>query len=200
MLHRYRVAKPNAPVVPVVTGPNGGANPVMPARANADVAVNWPSFEKARAAAHEHPDDYLTAIKLFEDAEKGAPPGMIPDIRHERMAMERVRDATFRKILEENVKKANAAIASKQDFQAAFGLLQDSIIPPPLVCENTKLELTRARADIEAQAAALFKTVDDGMPKEVEAAGDNLAKLLALQQRIEVLKKRHSRSRPRRAA
>ena len=186
-------AKPAVTVAPSAIAPTAGpgpgaGNPATPARPS-EAAVIWPLFEKARAAAREHPEDYLTAVKLFEDAEKGAPPGLIPDIRHERMAMERVRDATFRKILEENVKKANAAIVARQDFMAAFGLLQDSIIPPALLCENTKLELTRARAEIEAQAAAMFKTVDDGLPKEVEAAGDNLAKLQALQQRIEVLKK-----------
>jgi hypothetical protein len=162
--------------------------PETPIRPNAPEA-SWPPFEQARKAAQAKPDDYAGGIKLFEDAEKGAPPGLIPDIRHERMQVERARDAAFRKILDEAIKKSRNTIDANHDFIAALGLLQDSIIPPVLLCESTRIELGRARAEIEQQAAVNFKSIDDGLVKEFEAAGDSLSKLQAIQQKLQPLAK-----------
>ena len=171
--------------------------PETPNRPNGQNApeASWPPFEQARKAAHAKPDDYIGGVKLFEDAEKGAPPGLIPDIRHERMQIERARDAVFRKILDEAVKKsrdtigAGAGAGGNHDFVAAFALLQDSIIPAALLCESTRIELGRARAEIEQQAAVNFKSIDDGLVKEFESAGDSLSKLQAIQQKLPPLAK-----------
>jgi tRNA A-37 threonylcarbamoyl transferase component Bud32 len=174
---------------PTPVNPPAKTDPQPPNHNQSSIAVAvWEPFEKARKAAQATAGDYAADIKLFEEAEKGAPPGLIPDIRHERLLVERARDAAFRKVLEVPLRKARG-LAAKADFAGALTLLHESVIPPALLCESSRIELGRARGEIEQVAAAGFKSIDDELTKEFEAAGDSLSKLQGVQQKIAVLAK-----------
>src|SRR2546423_838992 len=88
-------ARPNRQ--PSRGAPNPPPHPRQPANTPpnppAAAAIVWEPWERARKTAQAKPDDFAAVIQLFQDAEKGAPPGLIPDIRHDKLQVERHRDA-----------------------------------------------------------------------------------------------------------
>ena len=179
------------PAAPKTDGGEAVANTQAPAKANADVD-KWEPFNKAMKVVHDKPEDYANDIKLLEESEKGAPPSLVPEIRHEKMVLEHDRDIAFRKALDELIKKGRETVGGgKADFIGALEIVKDGALPVSLLCDANRAEFARARAEFEAQTTAAFNgVVAGGIRNDLEHGGDlGLQKLKEMLQKLDPAEK-----------
>ncbi len=177
---------------PKLDGPNPtNSTTQAPTKVNAE-AEKWEPFNKAMKAVREKPEEYAAGIKLLEDSEKGAPPSLVPDIRHEKMVLERDRDLAFRKALDEQIKKARETVGGgKADFIGALALVKDGALPESLMCDANRAELAKVRGEFETQTTTAFNGVVGGSIKyDLEHEKEiGLQKLQTMQQKLDAAEK-----------
>jgi serine/threonine protein kinase len=164
--------------------PAPGTAPTAPAKVAAEIE-KWEPFDKAAKAISTNPEDYANNLKLLADAEKGAPPSVIPEIRHHKTIQERDRDVAFRKTMDDIVKKARESVGGgKADFVAALNLVKDGAIPANLLSDAGRQELAKVRGEFEAQTAAAFNgSIEGGIKRDIEKA-ESISRIQEIQQKF----------------
>ena len=162
--------------------------PGAPVGSAPEVVEKWEPFDKASKIIAENPQNYAANLKLLDEAAKGAPYSVVPAIRSLKMKQDRERDAAFRKVMDDVVKKARETVGGgKADFAGALSLLQESALPANLLSDPAKQELAKVRGEFEAQTAAAFNgSVDNGLKRDIEKA-ESLSRIQEIQQRFPTL-------------
>ncbi|MBI3829232.1 MAG: serine/threonine protein kinase [Planctomycetes bacterium] len=147
----------------------------------------WEPLDKARQARHDKPTEFNTLLELYDAAEKGAAPALIPKIRSEKAEVERAMVQSFRVYLTNRTREADRKMEQK-NYGAALGMFIDGDFPAAVMSEFTKAELGKVRAEFENRVADIFnKTDKQDLTKELQAAGNDSGKLTALKEKIKSL-------------
>ncbi|HYF52589.1 MAG TPA: protein kinase [Planctomycetota bacterium] len=147
--------------------------------------VNWPALTKVLEYQKQKPDDYQTQIRMFVEAEKGAPPEAIPVIRHEKGKVERTQNRVFKPLFDDRSGQAIAK-AGARDYASAMKLMEASAFPQGLLNEFAISEIQRVRSEIEARALDDYsKLLEPALHLELESAGMSIQKLQTLRGKLD---------------